>query len=586
MGVPGFFKKQLEENKRSDKKFLLKKEDNQLEESIREEINNIDYLLIDANCLIHPQCAKILSENENYSNLDSLENSMMNQSLAYIQSLYEYIRPNIGIYIAIDGPAPYAKMKQQRYRRFKSYHDKIMYNNIKKKHNRPVTKDWNSSAITPGTLFMEKLHNKIIEWSQQRDYQVMYSSCKTPGEGEHKLLQFIRDNQSNNINYRYMMYGLDADLIFLCLSTNIDDMYLLRESNQINKRDTGYSIVSIDRLRTSIYDTINNKLLEKEQSCMVQIDDKHKVINDYIFICYFLGNDFLPHNPAIDIYDGGYDLLLDTYIELLGLNECSEFMINRDNRNIINNVMFKHYMEMLANKEEDLLKEQHTRIIRKHRCQSTDPYDIELHRINNLMFRVNDPIELGKGEKDEWKQRYYEYYFHIEETEEETKEETKEGDLIESMVDEYLKGLKWVTEYYFKDCMSWEWYYPFSHPPFLEDIFNVINRKNIDINSYKIKKGKPLEPLNQLLQVLPPQSMGLVPRALRKIALHPDSPASYLYPIRFEQDFIGKRMYWMGEPKLPPMNFELVNELYKRYKKKLNREEKLSNRTENLFIFN
>ena len=45
---------------------------------------------------------------------------------------------------------------------------------------------------------MEKLHNKIISWSKEQKLQVIYSSCNTPSEGEHKLLQFIRTNQKEN----------------------------------------------------------------------------------------------------------------------------------------------------------------------------------------------------------------------------------------------------------------------------------------------------------------------------------------------------------------------------------------------------
>ena len=145
---------------------------------------------------------------------------MINAVLEYIDKLIEYADPKKGVYLAIDGVAPVAKIKQQRYRRFKSVHDKILFDNIRLKHNKDVHKSWNNSAITPGTVFMEKLHHRILNWAKsKKNKKIIYSSCKTPAEGEHKLLQFIRDNTKNNIQNSYVMYGLDADLIFLCLST-------------------------------------------------------------------------------------------------------------------------------------------------------------------------------------------------------------------------------------------------------------------------------------------------------------------------------------------------------------------------------
>ena len=195
MGVPGFFKWLWDKYKKTD--FVFQKSD-KLNPYLKEEINTIDYLLIDANCLIHPTCFKVLAENPNFKNQTKLENKMMNASIEYIEKIIKYVDPKVGVYLAIDGVAPAAKLKQQRSRRFKSVHDRELWDNIKKKHDKPVTQFWNNSAITPGTEFMEKLHHKILTWAKNRKQvspiEVIYSSCKTPSEGEHKLLQFIREN--------------------------------------------------------------------------------------------------------------------------------------------------------------------------------------------------------------------------------------------------------------------------------------------------------------------------------------------------------------------------------------------------------
>ena len=101
----------------------------------------------------------------------------MNSGFKYIEKIISVADPKVGVYLAIDGVAPAAKIKQQRSRRFKSVHDREMWDNIKKKHNKPVDKFWNNSAITPGTEFMERLHYKILAWAKKRKVVFIYWWC-------------------------------------------------------------------------------------------------------------------------------------------------------------------------------------------------------------------------------------------------------------------------------------------------------------------------------------------------------------------------------------------------------------------------
>ena len=127
MGVPGFLLWFLKKHK--DIKFLFDNLENK-----EVPIDNFEALMIDANCLLHPMCFKVLADNPELKNQHKLEELMINKCIEYLKFIIEYSNPTKLVYIAVDGVAPVAKIKQQRMRRFKSVSDKDLRDSIKKKH--------------------------------------------------------------------------------------------------------------------------------------------------------------------------------------------------------------------------------------------------------------------------------------------------------------------------------------------------------------------------------------------------------------------------------------------------------------------
>ena len=572
MGVPGFFKWLWTNYKKTNFVFNKGELDPEIDSELYHLVNNLDYLLIDANCLIHPTCFKTIADNPKIKDIKKLESKMRVNVIEYIEKLLNHVRPKKGVYIAIDGVAPAAKMKQQRSRRFKSVADRNMYDRIRKKHDKEIPLFWNNSAISPGTKFMKRLHNHIEEWkesySKEKKIEVIYSSCENPSEGEHKLLQFIRNNINSNKDFSYIMYGLDADLIFLTLSTGLKNTFLLREAQQFNKKadKNKLNMVSINIMRQSIFEKIKYAIQntiefeDNEPGLLLNILEEDRIIDDFIFICYLMGNDFLPHLPSLDIYEGAVDYLISKYsdniIEYYNKHFEIRYIIDRTKDDKINQDFFNELIDECGIDEEQILKENYGKENKRFSCRSKDPYDREIYRVENLQFKIKDPIKLGKDSMIEWKDRYYKHYFNV------TPDEIDR--FSKNMVYHYCRGLKWVTEYYFDKCPSWKWYFPYNHPPFLQDI----SKHKVNFSDIKFTLGEPLSPNEQLLCVLPKQSHYLVPEFLQKVMLNVNSSLSHLYPEQFEQDIINKKQYWMAIPDLPPLEIDLVQKIYKKYNKK------------------
>jgi len=130
-----------------------------------------------------------------------LSTHMLDDIMSYIDFLVRICNPTGLIYIAVDGVAPRAKMNQQRIRRFKTARDKAdaILELVEKGHKAP--KDpFDSNCITPGTEFMTRLNAELTEYIKKKvaydlrwnSVNVIFSGSDVPGEGEHKIFDYVR----------------------------------------------------------------------------------------------------------------------------------------------------------------------------------------------------------------------------------------------------------------------------------------------------------------------------------------------------------------------------------------------------------
>ena len=466
MGIPYYFYQVFK--KYNNEKDLVLNED-----EIKQKTNP-QYLFFDYNSLIHP-CAKKTIERLGEEKQDEtfLESQIINDCLQYTR----YIITTVGakdVYIIIDGVAPRAKMNQQRQRRYKNRFLKTI---ISEDDN---VNEWDSNKITPGTSFMNKLihelHNFKEILNQELGINITLSDSNEKGEGEHKMMKIINCLPGvSNI----CIYGLDADLIMLSMKNSQSSrIVLLRDNNNDNK----FSFLSINKLKECILLDIRFHIGTTRKN----LNDK-KLLDDYIVLLFFIGNDFLLHIPSIVIKNNGIGILLKTYGKIMRKSDVYLTDYTKELKERINLDMLCDIFEELGNLEEYFFK--HIYSPYQGKFIYRDKVNLE-EEYKNVSFYTNDVIKLNT---EGYKNRYYLYY----------------GISITNLKDtcqNYLDGLYWVFGYYNNhEHDNWLWYYKYENTPFASDFSHFLKNKmykNVNIestNSYTCKE--------QLCMVLPRESL-------------------------------------------------------------------------------
>lgn len=546
---------------------------------------------LDANCLFHPQCFKLLAhmeKNKKPLKTEELEELMIERIINYIIYLIIYVGPEV-LFIAVDGVAPAAKMAQQRARRFKSIYDENERNRLYKKHKKKIYNKWTNSVITPGTPFMERLHQRLLRFVKEfEEIPIEYSSYHVAGEGEHKIMNDIRDNGSTDENY--VIYGLDADLLFLSLAASKYSIHLLRESILLGKKKRTdvkehhdpvedvteeMNFVSIDYLRESLSKIAKNALIsddmsDADKSKINDISDI-RICNDLIVACYFLGNDFLPHIASVDVHSGGIDIIIKAYANAIRLTNSHLVEVTDDSISF-NDIVMEEFLKYMAVREDyffrELLPKKRLMNEKKSAPKDMDPLSRALWDIENMKFPVDDPIKLGIGSPEQWKYRYYDHH---------TKTSTYQSDMISILCDMFFEGIVWTSMYYFHGCQSWSWKYESHHAPFISDLYRYA-RDALTLNDIEFECKGHLLPLQQLLAVLPPQRENILPFSYRHLMTDINSPIIEYYPVEYDIDMIDIGISWKTHPLIPFVDLDNIRRATKSIK--LSDDEKVRNRVD------
>ena len=522
MGIPGIFSHIV----KNYSKVLKKLSKNTIP------VNN---LYLDCNSIIYDAVHNIDFTKLVVSDIDTIINSVCMKIDEYIFEL----KPDNIVYIAFDGVAPAAKLEQQRSRRYKS----LYQNNISKSIFKDAKPDpWNTTAITPGTAFMNKLNESIRrKYNEPKKYNInsfVLSPSDKYGEGEHKLFEFIRQFPEKHKEQNTVIYGLDADLIMLSINhlPISQNIYLFRETphfiKSINSElepDESY-IIDIPELAKIITLDMNNGVeLTTEQQ-------KNRVY-DYIFLCFFLGNDFMPHFPSVNIRTGGVDKMLNAYKATIG----------NTNENLTDGkkIYWKNVRKLvqhLANLEEENIKMETKMRDRKEKQELPDITPEDKFKKFDSIPQYERALEKHINPfKPNWQNRYYKCLFDVDIDEVRKKQ----------ICTNYLEGLEWTMKYYTTGCPDWRWCYNYNYPPLFSDLLHYI--PVFDAEFVPNKKPAPVTELVQLAYVLPKQSLHLLPKKLYEglVKNHSD-----WYKADCEFVWSYCRFFWESHVQLPHIDID------------------------------
>jgi len=485
----------------------------------------LDLYCIDFNGIIHNVAQDIIKkykdtvENVNNDNIErEIIEGVWNRIIYYIDNYKatKYI-------ICADGVAPLAKMFQQRKRRYLNIYKNILDN---------VNIIWDTNAITPCTLFMEKLNTYIkrnINDDRNKN-KVIYSGSDECGEGEHKIFKMIKDAP---IDDKIIIHGLDADLIILSLMSHKANIYLMREVKDLHTNNTVYNYLNIKELRKAI-------LCELKTNWDINFEyDENDLIETYCTACTILGNDFIPHLLTIELKNNGIDTLLSATKRSIKTNGL---LVN--NGVINHNCLIDIFKDLANTEDEDIHRICERYIKKRHPDNKSTPSDY-------YGLKNKDPlINTIYNSPNKWRQEYYRIIFD--------NNISIDSTVMFNACNNYIKGIYWVYSYYKGMDIDCEWYYPYNYPPTIKDILNhtianevpILNSDNMFVPSYI-----------QLLIVLPKYSVKLLAKKHQRYMLDIYAGLFHMYPVKYNIQTFLKTQLWECSPILPLINLNYITKV-------------------------
>ena len=508
----------------------------------------VSSLYIDCNGIFYKAAAKVYLTGDNPLDNESDRKKLMKKSKKNLEKLHfkviteeiikhiDTVHPEDNLIIAVDSVVNSAKMNQQKQRRFMSSLEKDPYQIFEK------------VSITPGTEFMKRLDKYLENWlATYEGYlpkRTIYSSHLSPGEGEHKIFDYIRRGDIVPGEGAQVIGGLDNDLIILSVVSPLRNIYMRPEN--------GTDMVDVDKLRVEIINQMN-----------FEGADKEAIIRDFCVVCTLLGNDFLHKFPNVfKDFSKTIPLIFKVY------KWTKKHLTDKNN-----NIIWKNYLNFLRGYDTYNMKKEPL-FVQVYLNPPKFPYkEIEDNIIvrNEDGNRVNQVYDKSKHtlsfNYNKFSREWYQKQFNdkiIQWDGEILKTYNKE--LIFNMCMNYLQTVQWVQYYYtkgYKYVSNLHSYHYLYNPLIgsvtttLRDLINA-NETSVLTDIKKKEDEIPITPVHQLLSVISKKNLDLIPEEYHSLY---SNFLEDLNPIEFEifEENYSKEHQRLAN--LPLVNLSFINKL-------------------------
>lgn len=529
MGIPRFFK------------LLSERYTLAVEHSRQRHANEHENLYIDMNGVIH-----MMTHDNDEGSLYLSREKMLQKICSYVEYIFDTVNPTELLFLAVDGVVCRMKMNQQRSRRFLHVKER----RDAKKPGEPggpapdPGQRFDPNCISPGTEFMNDVEQEVMKFigrkretdPRWRRITVIYSGHRTPEEGEHKIIGYIKATRDTSTHKRHCIHSSDADMILLGLLTSMPYCSILREELNIKNERTGDFLF--------FHSHIVRDCMFLELGLSPSEESSYHFLDDVILTMSFFGNDFLP---------GVFDLL-DSFDDILWIYKSAWSQRGRrDQLHRKGAIQWKFlllFLEELAAYERLLfLEKKFGPSPRKPGAsfkQALSGYAAEVLGKKNFLSvaeqlvcdsagygvpafvtkRIHDgfqaaqktragsarvtfpdretlalfaSVQQASGKKlevcgkaavlTEDAEALFEGLLAARvleslpgdakidamwEAHKALRYRSKRIEPVEDVVRAYALGLKWVTSYYFEGCPSWGWYYPCHYGVFISDVWRYV----------------------------------------------------------------------------------------------------------------